>query len=894
MVQASGPVYSNVSLIKRAIYLSGSGMLPQHEIVLFIIKNWVDINYEEAQRLANYALYAKNSYFREVNETGLWSLKNQTDSTMDEIFIHMQNERRPLTVRQMTNKSKTFDTQTYTAGLSMDIRFSAINSGNIDYWILSNWELANNILYQHMQNKQIESIHAEEVANLLTSTYGMDESTMIFSPQIDNRFHIKGGMISIHLTGGTSETSDAAIIPEILEEVARAGLLVCKYIEKNQKIKTSNIVINIFGIKPFEKQFILYCNAVDNFLSTLNEFNNTESNEWTFSNVPDQIEPEIGLTPFWEYSVRGYQIPPLLEIQEATEDQSQRTDQPVGYFKHSDQSVAYTKNTKRSHYVTYYERVRGYLYIPGGWKSELKTEISQDVFVEGFTYNWSISKSDISPYFFGNGVMDFFSDFKVVPGQKTILELDNEYRIYIRLGEVDAKRASDQSRLLDIGKLVNESKLINKSFFGIMVEILATHPSGIHNMVLFDKVNSIRSANHNTIKTLLYSNDCFVQLEEKKGYWKLDITKLSRVYIDEKGCELEDEVVETNEEIERQSKSLRNKLDPLIQSDDDDSFVLPDLWDSFVKWSKEQPGHRFSKLVEMSSDKKELEGLIVESYSKLVCKIAGNRNAHFMDRMDFVQEGFIGLLKSIDKYHKDGTTSFGNYTKYYVLSRMLRIEQDNQSLIRIPVHWNETLREFEKSVGVFVNEEKNWPSSFDILNANEKWNEQKLWEIERVLTLKNVDYISFEQFWDRLGDERLHSCYPWNTLEILDSKSRRLYFEEKGTRYLNSELDTLCEIVEEDSELFYDPLQIDDIILLKDLRKQLEHGMKQLTEREEEVLRLRFGFDDGWENTLEEVARHFGLTRERIRQIESKALGRLRNILGSSLLENWNNLLNVH
>lgn len=162
------------------------------------------------------------------------------------------------------------------------------------------------------------------------------------------------------------------------------------------------------------------------------------------------------------------------------------------------------------------------------------------------------------------------------------------------------------------------------------------------------------------------------------------------------------------------------------------------------------------------------------------------------------------------------------------------------------------------------------------------------------MTLKNVDYISFEQFWDRLGDERLHSCYPWNTLEILDSKSRRLYFEEKGTRYLNSELDTLCEIVEEDSELFYDPLQIDDIILLKDLRKQLEHGMKQLTEREEEVLRLRFGFDDGWENTLEEVARHFGLTRERIRQIESKALGRLRNILGSSLLENWNNLLNVH
>lgn len=862
-------------------------MLPQHEIILFIVKNWENINYEEARELVNYALYAKSSYFCEVNENGMWTLKNQMDSSLDEIFIYIQNQRQPLTLRQLTNKFRSFESATLNLGLSMDIRFSVINSRNVDYWILSNWELANDILYEHMQRERIDSIHYPEIIELLNNVYGMDALTLLFSPLIDERFRMSGKLVSIDLTGREELKGEVEELPEVLEEVARSGLLVCKYIEQKQRVNTSNIVVNIFGIKLFEKQFQMYCRAVDKFLSTINEFNTDGAGEWSFNKKTTLEEPDILINPFWNYSVRGSQIQSPLEITDADNfngkilnDFAEQSD--IEQINYGDNNA---KKTGKVHFITYYERVKGYISISMDWKPILQTNSDRtvNVVVDGFSYLWNISKGENGLYFFGNGVMDFFCDYSLIPGHKIITELVSANEIKVRIGKVDEERANDQARLLDIGKLVNESKQINKSFFGLMVEVLATYPSGIHNMVLFEKVNTIRSSNHSTISSLLYSNKCFVQLEEKKGYWKLDLARLTRVHIDEKGNEFEDEIDESVSE-KNVSKATVKVVKTNNSFENDHEYEVPDLWKTFSRWSKSQSGHSFTKLSEKALNKEDLQHLVVRSYSKLVCKLASNRATHSMDRMDFVQEGFLGLLKAIDLYKDSEISAFGNYAKYHIRSRMSRKAGDNQSIIRIPVHMNSTINEYEKSVNEIIADQGEWPTFFQ--EEVGKWDVKKIKEMERLIALKNVDYISFEQCWDRESEERL-SPYPWDILNVLDTKSNRLYFEEQSTPLLMEELDKLCDIAEEDSEFFCELGEIDDTIILKDLRDKLDYCLGCLTERQERVIRLRFGFDDDQDRTLEEVARYFGVTRERIRQIESKALNELQGFLGPLNFEKW-------
>lgn len=108
---------------------------------------------------------------------------------------------------------------------------------------------------------------------------------------------------------------------------------------------------------------------------------------------------------------------------------------------------------------------------------------------------------------------------------------------------------------------------------------------------------------------------------------------------------------------------------------------------------------------------------------------------------------------------------------------------------------------------------------------------------------------------------------------------------EKNSFELLEELEALSEIQESDSHLFWNEESVEEIVYRRELRRVLEEGFSKLTEREENVIRFRFGFDDEIERTLEKVGRIFGVTRERVRQIESKALRRLKAILSEWKVE---------
>lgn len=110
-------------------------------------------------------------------------------------------------------------------------------------------------------------------------------------------------------------------------------------------------------------------------------------------------------------------------------------------------------------------------------------------------------------------------------------------------------------------------------------------------------------------------------------------------------------------------------------------------------------------------------------------------------------------------------------------------------------------------------------------------------------------------------------------------------FTGKNSFELLEELEALSEIQESDSHLFWNEESVEEIVYRRELRRVLEEGFSKLTEREENVIRFRFGFDDEIERTLEKVGRIFGVTRERVRQIESKALRRLKAILSEWKVE---------
>ena len=197
------------------------------------------------------------------------------------------------------------------------------------------------------------------------------------------------------------------------------------------------------------------------------------------------------------------------------------------------------------HTISYYDRVKGYFVIPNALieTSILFRQNNHGKIIvqhEEFRYDWWWKKSGNKYFFFGDGVMDFFADHLIEPGHKLRFEINSNvmYAMSVHIVGFDERYASEQQRYLDIGRLVEESKSVNKSIFSLMCETLAIHPSGLHWSILQDKVSEKRKTTKNTISNLLSTNTCFEKVEGKAGYWRLNISKLSRKYMNEENQEM--------------------------------------------------------------------------------------------------------------------------------------------------------------------------------------------------------------------------------------------------------------------------------------------------------------------------------------------------------------------
>ncbi|MGG3915988.1 sigma-70 family RNA polymerase sigma factor [Rossellomorea vietnamensis] len=373
----------------------------------------------------------------------------------------------------------------------------------------------------------------------------------------------------------------------------------------------------------------------------------------------------------------------------------------------------------------------------------------------------------------------------------------------------------------------------------------------------FDKNKPIFLASIKTEIINLFHKEVSIGLLEayflEKGYKDIQLKEPER----KRSFIKETKAIVIPDETERELKIKH------VEVDDDDEDFDPN---AFIKLNKEKieqtaiESSNFKEntwIIEKYQKESKVEILnellinnrgLVESIANKYMKYRNNK----LDYDDLVAEGYLGLMKAVDRFDSSRGYQFSTYATWWIRQSITRAIIDKGYTIRVPVHMHESISKVLKL-------EKQSILTFNEINV--PWvSEQAEITEEKYHEFKKVDYMF------------LHLASLDTVVSQEDNETSLLdLIEYKPLAGLGTH-----------SEIFFNP---DELAFKEELRSLIEECLKELTEREREVLKHRIGWYDNRIKTLEEIGRIYGVTRERIRQIETKAIRKMRHASRSSKLK---------